>query len=757
MMKNKDSFFDIIFHFFPFQLLFWHLRMNLFALFGWVVLFAFISGGGAKFGVPYLFYSPEYLGEVSGASFLILGFGFGGFVTAFNLYSYIILGPYFPFIATVSRPFAKFSANNLIIPLIFLVYYGANLIPFQINQEFATFSGAIGYFIMFIFGAFIFMALAFFYFFRTNKDVFKLSGRSEQDFQEEFKSKPFKATLHKEVSWYKIFSRIKDDRHYYLGPWMKLRKSRDWMHYDRALIEKVFSQNHINASLFELFIIASFLILGIFRENDFFVVPAGASILLIFSIILMLISAVFSWLKTWTYVVLILLFLILNQFSKNSDFQQFNNHVYGLNYDVVTEDLNEQLAINMHSDLERAERDKDNYINALNNWKTRTGEDKPKLIIVNTSGGGARSALWTFIVLRQLDSLSNGKFSRQTQMITGASGGMLGAAYFRELMFRSTTDRSIKNQFAQFERNISKDLLNQVSFTITTNDLFYRYQNFDYNGIRYLKDRGYAFEQSFHKNTDFVLEKSLGDYTGPEQQGVIPVMIFSPTIVNDGRRLLISSLPAGYFQLNRLKMNGGYESILENFEYDVLLKPYQPENTRFSSVLRMSATFPYILPMVVLPGNMNFHVMDAGIRDNYGSKTTISFINVFKEWIKENTSGVVVVRIRDLKKNNTGVGKEQMSMIDKLFMPFGNMYGNFPFVQDFDQDENLALTIPNFDFPLDILSFNLRQSLDDKISLSWHLTAFEKDQVRKSFQSPVNEIEINRLLNLIGFNGGDSE
>jgi energy-coupling factor transporter transmembrane protein EcfT len=529
------------------------------------------------------------------------------------------------------------------------------------------------------------------------------------------------------------------------------------MHYDRALIEKVFSQNHINASLFELFIIASFLILGIFRENDFFVVPAGASILLIFSIILMLISAVFSWLKTWTYVVLILLFLILNQFSKNSDFQQFNNHVYGLNYDVVTEDLNEQLAINMHSDLERAERDKDNYINALNNWKTRTGEDKPKLIIVNTSGGGARSALWTFIVLRQLDSLSNGKFSRQTQMITGASGGMLGAAYFRELMFRSTTDRSIKNQFAQFERNISKDLLNQVSFTITTNDLFYRYQNFDYNGIRYLKDRGYAFEQSFHKNTDFVLEKSLGDYTGPEQQGVIPVMIFSPTIVNDGRRLLISSLPAGYFQLNRLKMNGGYESILENFEYDVLLKPYQPENTRFSSVLRMSATFPYILPMVVLPGNMNFHVMDAGIRDNYGSKTTISFINVFKEWIKENTSGVVVVRIRDLKKNNTGVGKEQMSMIDKLFMPFGNMYGNFPFVQDFDQDENLALTIPNFDFPLDILSFNLRQSLDDKISLSWHLTAFEKDQVRKSFQSPVNEIEINRLLNLIGFNGGDSE
>lgn len=752
MMKNKDSLFDIIFHFFPFQLLFWQLRMNLFALLGWVILFVFISGGGAKFGVPYLFYSPEYLGEVSGASFLILGFGFGGFVTAFNLYSYIVLGPYFPFIATVSRPFAKFSANNLIVPLIFLIYYGANLISFQINQEFSTITEAVAYFLLFLLGAFVFMTLSFFYFFRTNKDVFKLSGRSEQEFEEEFKSKPFKATLHKEVSWYKIFSRIKDDRHYYLGPWMKLRKSRDWMHYDRSLIEKVFSQNHINASLFELFIIASFLILGIFRENDFFVVPAGASILLIFSIILMLISAVFSWLKTWTYFVLILLFLLLNQFSKNADFQQFNNYVYGLDYTLETEDLNEQLIISLHSDYERAERDKDNYIATLNNWKARTGLDKPKLIIVNTSGGGARSALWTFLVLRQLDSLSNGLFSKQTQMITGASGGMLGAAYYRELNLRSHTDRTIENRFAQFERNISMDLLNQVSFTITTNDLFYRYQNFEFNGIRYLKDRGYAFEQSFHKNTDYVLEKTLGDYAKPEKEGLIPVMIFSPTIVNDGRRLMISSLPTGYFQLNRLSMNGSYEAILENFEYNLLFEPYAPENTRFSSVLRMSATFPYILPMVVLPGNMNFHVMDAGIRDNYGSKTTIGFINVFKEWIKNNTSGVVVVRIRDLKKNFTGIGKEQMSMIDKLFMPFGNMYGNFPYVQDFDQDENLALTVPNFDFPFDILSLNLRQSLDDKISLSWHLTAFEKVQVKNSLKSPVNEIEIDRLLNLIGFN-----
>ncbi len=752
-MRNLGGFWDVVLHFFPFQLFFWQLRMNLFSMLGWALLFSFISGTGAHFGVPYLFYSPEYLGEVSEFAFLVVGFGFGGYVTAYNLYSYIVLGPYFPFIATVSRPFAKFSTNNFLVPLIFLVYYAYNLIVFQVNQEFATVSEALGYLAMFLLGMSSFMALAFFYFFRTNKDVFKLSGRTEKEFQEEFKAKPFNATLHKEESWYKIFSRRKDGKHYYLGAWLRLRRSRDWMHYDRTLIEKVFSQNHINASLFELFILASFLVLGIFRENELFVVPAGASILLIFSIILMIISAIFSWLKTWTYFVLILFFVFINYLSKDSGFNQFNNYVYGLDYSIESDKTGETDLIRQHMDSSRIENDRNAYLEVLENWKERTGEKKPKLILVNTSGGGARSALWTFITLRRLDSLSGGSFSRHTQMITGASGGMIGAAYYRELVLRSRTDSSIDSLFPRFTRNMGKDLLNQVSFTITTNDLFYRYQNFNYNGITYLKDRGYAFEQQLHANTEYVLEKKLGDYTLPEEKGIIPVMIFSPTIVNDGRRLLISSQPLGFMQLNRRNLKGDYEAIVENFEYGLVTEEYHPENTRFSSVLRMSATFPYILPMAVLPGNMNFHIMDAGIRDNYGTKTTLNFMTIFRDWIKKNTSGVIVLRIRDLKKNRTGVGKGKLSMVDKLLLPFGNMYGNFPFVQDFDQDEALMLAMPGLNFPVDILSINLRESVDDKISLSWHLTTFEKKQITSSLDRVDNQMTLHKVLQLI--NGED--
>jgi hypothetical protein len=749
-MKENRKFLDVMLHFFPFQLLLKHVKVNFFAMFLWLVLFLFISGAGGKFGVPFLFLSPEYLGEVGHTSFFILGFGFGGFVMAFNLYSYILMGSHFPFIATVARPFVRFSINNLIIPLVFFLFFAVKMIRFQINEEYATFWTAIGLLLAFLVGTFVFVFFSFLYFFGTNKDLFKIAGRSESDFQEEFKSKPVASALHKEESWYKVFLKTRDRHHYYFGPWFQIRRSRDWMHYDRELIEKVFSQNHINASVFELFIVISFFVLGFFREYELFVVPAGASILLIFSMTLMFISAVYSWLKLWTYPVLIGVLMLVNSSSKNPDFGQFNNYVYGLDYRIEQNEVTEDGQIALHSDLEVSQQERDAHLAVLANWKAQTTETKPKLVVINVSGGGARSALWTFLVMQQLDSLSGGAFSRHTHLLTGASGGIIGAAYYRELLLRSRTSDTVDLNHPRFAENIGKDLLNQVSFSITTNDLFYRYQRFNYNGLSYLKDRGYAFEQQLHQNTEGVLEKTLGDYSLFEQQADIPLLLFSPTVVNDGRRLIISSLPTGYIQYNRLMLKKSYATIVENWEYDKLLKDFNPLQTRFSSVLRMNATFPYILPMVVLPGALNLHVMDAGIRDNYGTKTTMEYLHAFKEWIAANTSGVLLVRIRDLKKNKTGLGPDHISMVDKLLLPFGNVYGNFPYVQDFDQDELVVLSSGSLNFPLDILSFDLRESTEEKISLSWHLTANEKKTIRKALDRQHANGKFSEVLTRLG-------
>ena len=88
---------------------------------------------------------------------------------------------------------------------------------------------------------------------------------------------------------------------------------------------------------------------------------------------------------------------------------------------------------------------------------------------------------------------------------------------------------------------MSMDILNKLSFTASTNDIFIRYHNLEHNGHSYTKDRGYAFEEQLLSNTKQSLNHNLGYYREFEQKGSVPTIIFSPTIINDGRRLLISS------------------------------------------------------------------------------------------------------------------------------------------------------------------------------------------------------------------------
>src|ERR1700734_1616510 len=74
-----------------------------------------------------------------------------------------------------------------------------------------------------------------------------------------------------------------------------------------------------------------------------------------------------------------------------------------------------------------------------------------------------------------------------------------------------------------------------------------------------------------------------------------------------------------------------------------------PMNLRLLTALRMNATFPYVLPNVWLPSRPVIDVMGARLRDTFAEMNAIRFLNAFREWLKENTSGVVLLQIRDPK------------------------------------------------------------------------------------------------------------
>ena len=726
--------------FLPIHILFGLLKYNILSLFYWVLLFSIVSGNfGASFGIPSLFFSPEYRGEVTGWSFAFLGFSFGGFSMAFHTYSYIRLGPRYHFLALVSRPFMRFCVNNSLIPLVFLVYYLFRLYVYQTQDELVSGAEAFSYIVFVLLGYAAFMLLSIFYFFPTTRD------KVETDQEDEDVQGPIQSVTQKKDMWYDYFRKEKQRVFYFVGKNFRIYRSRSTEHIDREIIEQVFAKNRINASIFVIISILSFLSSSLLVDLPYFELPAGMSFVLLLTLIHMLFSALMSWFHRWTYPLLILLIVIMNTLSIKTTLFNYRNYAYGLSYDQgkLTKYSNEAIRDNCLCAAD-CEKSFQTAINALENWKRNTGHKKPKLVILNTSGGGSRSALWTFTILQKCDEAMEGRLSRNLKLITGASGGMLGAAYYRQLCLMER-ESEVNDRFSQrYTDRLGSDLLNKISFSITTTDMFFRYQTFDYEGKTYTKDRGYAFEQHVSENLKGVFNHNLSYYQKPEDAGLVPQMIFSPTVVNDGRRMLI-----GASSLSFLTSNKNQDETFENIDYQSFFKKNKPGDVRFATVIRSSATFPFIMPMVTLPTSPDVQLMDAGIRDNYGKKVAVLYLNALQSWIKKNTSGVVILEIRDTKRILKNDAYEHISLMDKITLPFGNMYNNFPKTQDYDQDQLLNTAKQAFSFPIDVVTFNLRESKRDKISLSWHLTAQEKVKIANSLYSKQNQLAFKRLIELL--------
>jgi hypothetical protein len=764
----KNRFFKRWFYFFPIQLVWVHLKNNLLIVLFWLIIISLITGKIAHdYGIQYLFLSPEYLHEVSWLSYFIMGFSFGGFVMAFNISSYIMNGHRFAFLATLSRPFIKYCINNSIFPIIGVLIYLYNVISFSIDNgkdltyiTIIVFSFLVGYTVN------IFMCFA--YFSSTNKDIKKMFGvdtaaehdheevKDEDDIDlypdpEEKTKKPIKDILHKKVDWDKFINVDKEwNISTYLSGPFKIRLARNIDHYDNKMLKQVFQQNHLNAALFEIIVFCSIVLLSFLSTYKLFIIPAGASLILLFTLFLMLTSAIHSWFRGWADFVLIMLFVAFNYFSQ-FDFFNTENKAYGLNYETTKADFRDgTLQHNINAD--NYAEDFKHTVSILDKWRDKNSQhalqskQKPKLVIVNCSGGGLRASLWTFFALSKADSVLNGELLNHTELITGSSGGMVGAAYLRELYMRANKGE-IQNIYDQkYIDNVSKDMLNNLSFHVTMNDLIFKFRHFEDNGHTYTVDRGYAFENNLNENTENMLNKRIGEYREPEANAEIPMMIVSPTIINDGRKLLIASQPISYLSFLSPKNNVRNNHTTDAIEFSRFFKEQDADNLRFVTALRMSATFPFIMPVAHLPSSPVIEVMDAGARDNFGLEATIKFIYTFRNWISANTSGIVIIQIRDNEKRFQVEENPKKTFLGELMSPVGSIYSNMFRTQDMNHDQLIQYFSECFDGEIDVVDFELpTRKKGKKLSLSWHLTASEKNQITSAFKLPNNQKSLARL------------
>jgi hypothetical protein len=671
---------------------------------------------------------------------------------AFNIYSYIMHAKRFPFLGTLSRPFLKFCINNFIIPLAFIITYIFCSSAFLSSVELKSSGEIVWYMLAFLGGNLTFVILAVGYFFPTNKNIFKITGHSAEQLDRVINQRKSGLRRKSAFGYQARSSNWRVDT--YLRNPLDINLARDTRHYDSETLRKVFYQNHVNASFFELMVVAVFVVVGAFQFNDALIIPAAASACLVFTVVLMFISILMSWLKGWTLSVLIVLILGLNWASAHWDFLNMASYVYGIDYNEPPVKYNAATIDSLNSDLKTVKNDISTHEKTLNTWlrkQQRNKKDpsyKPKIIVANTSGGGLRSSLWTMRVLQYCDSIFNGEVFENTRLLTGSSGGTVGAAYYRELHLRRDSLKYPINQ-QHYLNNISQDILNRVLYTFATNDIFIRFRTREIAGHDYILDRGMTFEDQLNHNTGFVLNKPIGAYQNPVYRAEIPMMILAPSIVNDGRRMLISSQPISYMSYDYKDLKDRLNLSYENIGFRRMFANHDPDNLLMSSALRMNSTFPYILPYPSLPTEPSIEVMDAGLRDNFGMKISAQYLYTFKDWIEENTSGVIVLQIRDTEKmaeteidNNT--------VLSKIMSPIGSFYGNYFNDQDFNMDQLLKFTAASMDVPVHSVAFELRNNPGEHIALSWHLTELEKLKVINSIGLPWNQRALHKLDSLMG-------
>jgi hypothetical protein len=728
----------------PVQLLLLHFRRYHILLIFWYILFATVSGHFLEpYGANSLYLAPEYLTQVSALSAILVGFSIGVFIMSWNITTFILHTKQIRFLATTEQPFLKFCVNNAVIPVLFLVVYFFNAISYDANEELLDVWEILALIGGFIGGLILSLFISFAYFFGADISIYKRFGTHIIA-----ENRKYEKALKKKAVVTNSKTDIRVD--WFLSARFGLRKPREVQHYSQEFLDTIFKRHHFAAVTAILISFIFLLTIGFFSDNKIFQVPAAASITVFFAILIAVAGAVSLFLGTWSIPILIVIYVSLNWMYQKNIIDP-RNKAYGLNY------TNEEQYPSYSRDSimqlvapGNIEQDKQAFISMLQNWKNKQASNKPVMFIINTSGGGTRSATFTLNVLQKLDSVTNGKLMPHTFLINGASGGMLGATYFRELYWEKLKGNITSLQDNAYSKNISRDLLNPLFSSFISRDLVGPVRKFEVNGYSYVRDRGYAFEQKFNDNTRGILNKKLGDYKQAEAQAEIPLTFFNSMITRDAREMVISTHPARF--LMQPFNDSGYISATDPdaIDFTSFFQNQDPLNLCMLSALRMNATFPYVLPNVWLPTDPVIDVMDSGLRDNFGQQTSLRFINYFKEWLRQNTSKVVLIQIRDRELGDWDRPYEPKSILSFITKPFLLLQNNWYRMQDYYQADQLNYLSSSFGEQFQKISFQYDPSTTDaSAALSFHLTATEKIDLEAALESKANKTSFIEVLDLL--------
>jgi hypothetical protein len=279
----------------------------------------------------------------------------------------------------------------------------------------------------------------------------------------------------------------------------------------------------------------------------------------------------------------------------------------------------------------------------LESW-TPFGRQKP-LVVLALDGGGIRAATWITSMLTALEA-DIPDFPYHVRVIAGASGGMVGAAYYvatlqppgdGPALHAIASGQELKRD--QMIDAISKDSLEPTAQRLVFRDVFPI-------GFTAYADRGFALERAWEENTG-ALEMRFAELRQGEQEGWRPSLIFSPMIVEDGRRLLISNLDLAKVASTFVPGMGGNPVPASLSALELLKLVPAAAGLHVSTVARISAGFAYVSPAAEVPTLPLRRVVDAGYYDEHGVDLAAAWILANIDSIRDHASKVVLIQIPD--------------------------------------------------------------------------------------------------------------
>jgi hypothetical protein len=297
------------------------------------------------------------------------------------------------------------------------------------------------------------------------------------------------------------------------------------------------------------------------------------------------------------------------------------------------------------------------------------------LVVVTATGGGIQAAGWTTLALEQLIT-ERSQLAREIRLLSTVSGGSVGAAYYLDALLpqdpqKECSEGSVANQLPQ-------GLLEEIRLKSIESSLAAAAYGFAFLDFWRLvsggklpvteNDRGVLQQREWAriaagKKQDSGIAKS-SESEGPRflslrkciAAGRIPAPIFAATVMESGRRVMLTPLDFG--------PHGKPERAETLTEFLFSQKENKEADLDLWAAARLSATFPWVSPAARAEfpqeqdekkrrpaDHRGQHVIDGGYYDNFGVTSALDWLHrVLWNRISEGTElqfkRVLIIQLR---------------------------------------------------------------------------------------------------------------